>query len=140
MVYAQPMIVLDDVEAGARWFHEVLGLASGHGGPDYEMLMDGDRLVAQLHRWNAHKHPHLGRREDPSRGNGVALWFACDDFDAVVGRVASGAVEVLDGPFVNDGAGQREVWLRGPEGYLVVVAGPRTGGGDAAHPPVFDQR
>ena len=69
----QPMVVLADVEAGSRWFQAVLRLASAHGGPEYEMLMDGETLVAQLHQW-----------------------------------------------------GQREVWLRGPEGYVVVVAGPRS--------------
>lgn len=42
----QPMVVLADVEAGSKWFQDVLGLRSGHGGPEYEMLMDGDELVA----------------------------------------------------------------------------------------------
>ena len=76
----QPMICLADVEAGSRWFQAVLGLTSGHGGSDYEMLMDGDDMVAQLHVWEAHEHPHLGDATDHSRGNGVALWFTTDDF------------------------------------------------------------
>jgi hypothetical protein len=119
------MIVLDDVEAGSRWFCTVLGVTSGHGGPDYEMLMDGDELVAQLHHWGADHHPHLGDHDDPSRGNGTLLWFAVDDFDGVVGRAVALDAEVLDGPLFNDNAGQHEIWLRGPEGYAVVVAGPR---------------
>lgn len=35
------------------------------------------------------------------------------------------AAVILEGPLVNPNAGQREVWLRGPGSYLVVVAGPR---------------
>jgi catechol 2,3-dioxygenase-like lactoylglutathione lyase family enzyme len=119
----QPMIVLHDVEAGSRWFQAVLGLASGHGGTEYEMLLDGSDLVAQLHQWEADEHPHLGNPDDPSRGNGILLWFASDDFDAVTGRVNEHGVEILDGPLVNPNSRQREVWVRGPEGYTVVVAG-----------------
>jgi catechol 2,3-dioxygenase-like lactoylglutathione lyase family enzyme len=125
MLQPQPLLVLADVPAGSRWFQDVLGLASGHGGPDYEMLMDGGAMVAQLHAWEADEHTHLGDRNDPSRGNGVALWFATDDFDAVMARVLAHEAVVLDGPLFNPNAQQREVWLRGPEGYLVVVTGPR---------------
>ena len=125
MMRPQPLLVLSDVEAGSRWFVDVLGLKSGHGGAEYEMLMDGDELVAQLHDWEADEHSHMGDRADPSRGNGVLLWFATDDFDALLDRVAATGAEVLDGPLVNPNAQQRELWLRGPEGYTVVVAGQR---------------
>jgi catechol 2,3-dioxygenase-like lactoylglutathione lyase family enzyme len=123
MIRPQPMIVVADVEAASRWFQEVLGLASGHGGSEYEMLMDGSELVAQLHQWEADEHPHLGDPGDPSRGNGVLLWFATDDFDGILGRVDKAGAVILDGPLVNPNSHQREVWLRGPEGYVVVAAG-----------------
>jgi len=54
----------------------------------------------------------------------VLLWFATDDFETVMGRVSAHDATVLDGPLVNPNSGQREVWLRGPEGYVVVIAGP----------------
>lgn len=119
------MLVVNDVEAASAWFQQVLGLASGHGGPEYEMLMDGDEIVAQLHHWEVHHHPYLGDPADASRGNGVAVWFAVDDFDRVLEGVAAADAEVLEGPLVNPNAGQREIWLQGPDGYLVVAAGPR---------------
>ena len=125
MMRPQPMIVTRDVQACSRWFQEVLGLSSGHGGGEYEMLMDGDEMVAQLHRWDAHEHPHLGDESNPSRGNGVLLWFATDDFDALVARVERSGAKVLDGPLYNPNGRQHEIWLEGPEGYRVVVAGPR---------------
>lgn len=126
MMRPQPMIVVRDVDAASRWFRDVLGLASGHGGDEYEMLMDGDTMVVQLHRWEAHEHPHLGDRSNPSRGNGVLLWFATDDFEALVARVAAAQASVLDGPLYNPNGRQREIWLEGPEGYRVVVASPRS--------------
>ena len=125
MMRPQPMIALADVAAGSKWFQDVLGLRSGHGGNEYEMLMDGDELVVQLHHWDAHEHPHLGDETNPSRGNGALLWFATDDFDALLLRVKATGATVLDGPLFNPNARQNEVWLEGPEGYRVVVAGPR---------------
>jgi catechol 2,3-dioxygenase-like lactoylglutathione lyase family enzyme len=123
MLRAQPMLVVADVEAASQWFQQALGLVSGHGGAEYEMLLDGGELVVQLHRWEADEHPHLGNQHDPSRGNGIVLWFTTDDVDAILARVRTAEAEVLEGPLVNPNSGNREVWLRGPEGYVVVAAG-----------------
>jgi catechol 2,3-dioxygenase-like lactoylglutathione lyase family enzyme len=120
----QPMVVVRDVEAASHWFQEVLGLTSGHGGDEYEMLLDGDDLVLQLHRWEADEHPVMGNPDDPSRGNGILLWFSTDDVDAVVERARSATADVIDGPLDNPNSHLREIWLRHPDGHVVVVAGP----------------
>lgn len=117
------MVVVRDVEAASHWFQEVLGLTSGHGGDEYEMLLDGDDLVLQLHRWEADEHPEMGDPDDPSRGNGLLLWFATDDLDVVVERARTASAEVIDGPLDNPNSHMREIWLRHPDGYVVVVAG-----------------
>jgi catechol 2,3-dioxygenase-like lactoylglutathione lyase family enzyme len=39
------MIAVRDVEASSRWYQELLGLHSDHGGPEYERLLaDGDEV------------------------------------------------------------------------------------------------
>jgi hypothetical protein len=119
------MIALCDVDAGSRWFQEVLGLRSLHSGPDHEMLVDSDQTVLQLRRWSARTHPHLGDESDPSRGNGVLLWFATEDFDGLVARVVATKATVLDGPLYDPTGRRWEIWLEGPEGYRVVVASPQ---------------
>ncbi len=58
-------------------------------------------------------------------GNGVLLGFQIDDFDATVDRAAALGAPVLEGPKVNPAARHREIWLRDPEGYVVVLAGAR---------------
>lgn len=127
MIRAKPMLIVADVPDASRWFQDVLGVRSGHGGDDYEMLLDGDDVVLQLHRWDVREHPHQGDPRDPSRGNGVLLWFSCTDLDAVLARVAAGRARILEGPTRNPAAGHWELWLQGPEGHRVVVAGPRRG-------------
>ena len=120
----QPLIAVRDVVASSRWYQGVLGCESGHGGKEYERLLSKGELVLQLHAWEAatHEHPHMGRAELQPWGNGVLLWFRIDDFDAAVERVRALAAEVLEEPHLNPNAGQREIWIRDPNGYVVVLA------------------
>jgi catechol 2,3-dioxygenase-like lactoylglutathione lyase family enzyme len=119
----QPLIAVRDVEARSRWYQQLLGCTSGHGGAEYERLVDpAGNLILQLHAWEAHEHPHMGDPAIRPYGNGVLLWFEIDDFDAAVGRARDMAVEILEGPRVNPNANHREIWLRDPEGYGVVLA------------------
>lgn len=130
-VRTQPMLVLADVPAGSRWFQEVIGLTSGHGGSEYEMLMSDGEIVVQLHNRDVHEHAHLGDPTDASRGNGVLIGLAVPDFDDVLTCVERTGAEVLEGPLFNANALQREVWLAGPEASVltdrhVVLSGPHS--------------
>jgi catechol 2,3-dioxygenase-like lactoylglutathione lyase family enzyme len=127
----QPLISVNDVEATSRWFQRLLGCQSAHGGPVYERLVSNKgELILQVH--NLEVEHHHGRIGDPGAGpfgNGVLLWFEVDDFDAAVARAAEMEVEVVLAPHRNppDGDGgpnHREVWLRDPNGYVVVLASP----------------
>jgi catechol 2,3-dioxygenase-like lactoylglutathione lyase family enzyme len=119
----QPLIAVRDVPASSRWYQRLLGCKSGHGGVEYEQLVNpSGAMILQLHHWDAHEHRHLG---DPARkpyGNGVLLWFQLADFDAAVGRARAMSAEILEDAHVNPNAGQREIWLRDPDGYVVVLA------------------
>ena len=120
---AQPLIAVADVEASSLWYRQLLGCESGHGGPDYERLLSGGRLVLQLHRWDAHDHPHMGDPASKPYGNGVLLWFRTDAFDAALARTHVLGADILEQPHVNPNARHRECWLRDPDGYVVVLAG-----------------
>jgi catechol 2,3-dioxygenase-like lactoylglutathione lyase family enzyme len=119
----QPMIAVHDVQATSRWYQEVLGLRSGHGGPEYEQLMAGKHMVLQLHGWDVHDHPHLGNPKDSPCGNGVVLWFQDKNVGAAFSRAVKAGAEVLEKLKVNPLANHLEFWLRDPNGYTVVVAG-----------------
>jgi predicted enzyme related to lactoylglutathione lyase len=127
----QPMIAVRDVEASSRWYQQLLGLQSDHGGPEYERLLAGGVLVLQLHHRDVgHHHGPIG---DPggAAGNGVLLWFGeVADFDGVVERAGQLDAPVVLPPHRNppegggNGPGHREVWIADPDGYTVVVASP----------------
>jgi catechol 2,3-dioxygenase-like lactoylglutathione lyase family enzyme len=126
----QPLIVVTDVEASSRWYQRLLGCRSAHGGPEYERLVDGDRLILQLHAFNVeHHHGPIGDVADRPYGNGVLLWFEIDDFDAAMARVAELQPPIVlprhrNPPSGDGGPNHWECWIRDPDGYTVVLASP----------------
>ncbi len=126
MTRAQPLIAVRDVDASARWYSKLLGLKGNgetHGGL-YERLMRGDELVLQLHAWDRERHPNLVNRKKAKVGHGVLLWFEVDDFDRAVEAAKALKARVLVKPHVNERPMHREIWLRDPDGYVVVVVSP----------------
>jgi predicted enzyme related to lactoylglutathione lyase len=125
----QPMIAVRDVEASSRWYQRLLGLQSDHGGPEYERLLAGGVLVLQLHQREVEHHHGPIVDADREVGNGVLLWFGdVANFDEVVTRAGQLAAPVVRPPHRNppegggNGPGHREIWIRDPDGYTVVIA------------------
>lgn len=118
----QPLIAVANVPRSSRWYQAILGAESGHGGEEYEQIMAAGAMILQLHRWDVHDHAHLGQPALPP-GNGVLLWFQTDTFDNALARIRAAEATVLEGPKVNPNAQHREIWLRDPDGYVVVIAG-----------------
>ena len=125
------MLVVRDVEASSRWYQQVLGCISGHGGTEYERLVDADgQLIMQLHHWDSEH--HHGTMGDPNGvpGNGVLVWFEVDDFDDALARTTALNVDVVVAPHRNPPEGEpggpahREFWFKDLDGYTVVLASP----------------
>jgi catechol 2,3-dioxygenase-like lactoylglutathione lyase family enzyme len=132
------MVVVRDVPASSRFYQQVLAAGSGHGGDEYEQIVANGEILLQLHALDVED--HHGRLADPDQplGNGVLLWFEVADFEATVERVRATGAPVVHEPHTNPNARQREVWVRDPDGYLVVLAGPsdyrRRDSSSAPHP------
>jgi len=126
---SQTMIAVRDVEASSRWYQQLLGLTSNHGGAEYERLLADGVLALQLHHIDVgHHHGPIGEPGD-SPGSGVLLWFGeVSDFDGVLARVeelgATVAKPVHRNPPEGEGPSHREVWIHDLDGYTVVVASP----------------
>jgi catechol 2,3-dioxygenase-like lactoylglutathione lyase family enzyme len=123
-VWPQPLIVVRDVPASSRFYARILDAEGAHGGDEYEQLVSDGELILQLHRIDVeHHHGPLASGEVPL-GNGAVLWFEVADLDAAVQRARALEAEVERDVHVNPNAKQREIWLRDPDGYRVVLAGP----------------
>lgn len=126
-VKSQPLIAVRDVRASSRWYQELLkvGALPEHEHRDvYDRLLCDDQLILQLHAWDEEDHPNLVNAKAAPPGHGLLLWFEVDDFDAAVERARSLHVQFVEKPHVNPNANHGEMWIRDPDGYMVVVAGP----------------
>ena len=131
----QPLLAVVDVEASSRWYQRCSAARSDHGGKEYERLVApgegiGRRLILQLHTWRSTTTTGRSATRRRPDGNGVLLWFEIDDFDAAVARAGELGAEVVFRRHRNPPEGEpggpahREIWLRDPDGYTVVLASP----------------
>ena len=118
------MIVVRDVPAASRFYQQVLGAESGHGGDEYEQIVMDGEIVLQIH--DLEVEDHHGPLADPEQpfGNGFLVWFEVADFEAAVERARSAGARIEKDVHTNPNAHQQELWLRDPDGYRVVLAGP----------------
>jgi catechol 2,3-dioxygenase-like lactoylglutathione lyase family enzyme len=126
-VKLRPMLQVKDVAASSRWYQAALGLRSGHGGEEFEMLFDADEFVLQLHRLDAHEHGILQSGTEGARGAGVSLWFEAADrdaFQAAVAQARAAGATIAEEPNWNPLAHHHEATLIDPDGYIVMVNSP----------------
>jgi catechol 2,3-dioxygenase-like lactoylglutathione lyase family enzyme len=118
------MLVVRDVTASSLFYRQVLGATSGHGGDEYEQIVSEGEILLQLHSIDIED--HHGPLADPDQplGNGLVLWFEVADLGAAVEGARAAGASVERDVHSNPDARQEEIWVRDPDGYLVVLAGP----------------
>lgn len=126
-VEAQPLIAVRDVRASSRWYGTLFAANSlpDHRHRDlYDRVFSSGRLILQLHAWDEEHHPNLVNANAAPPGHGVLLWFQVTDFDSTVDRARELRAEIILEPQVNPAPQHREIWLRDPDGYVLVIASP----------------
>jgi catechol 2,3-dioxygenase-like lactoylglutathione lyase family enzyme len=126
-IEAQPLIAVRDVRASSRWYARLLAAdpLPDHKHRDlYDRVYSFGRLILQLHAWDEENHPNLVNPNAAPHGHGVLLWFQVDDFDATVQRAQELRAEVIEEAHFNPAPKHREIWLRDPDGYVVVISSP----------------
>jgi catechol 2,3-dioxygenase-like lactoylglutathione lyase family enzyme len=124
-IHPQPLIAVRNVRASSQWYKSLLAADSlpEHEHRDlYERILSHGRLILQLHAWDEENHPNLVNADAAPPGHGVLLWFAVSDFDSTVSRARSLGAEIIEEAHVNENSGQKEIWIRDPDGYVVVIA------------------
>ena len=127
---SQTLLAVDDVLVSTHWYAELLQLrplnttVEDTHGNTYNRLFHGDSLILQLHAWDIENHPNLVGRDKGPPGHGVLIWFEVTDFDDAVNRAHRLKAEVVSEPAINPNSRQHEIWLRDPDGYMVVLSSP----------------
>ncbi len=119
---AVAMFHVRDVEASSRWYQEILAASSGHGGPDFEMILDSDgQLILQLHRTGGNEHGPVGPHNGERPGAGVIVYFDEPDLGTALVRARGIQADVVSEPQWVELAHHFEMVLRDPDGYLVAL-------------------
>jgi hypothetical protein len=124
-VQSQPLIAVRSVRASSAWYRQLLSLDSLPEHPHrdlYERMYSNGQLILQLHAWDEEDHPNLTNPNAGPNGHGVLIWFQLDEFDKAVEQARALKAEIVIEPHVNPNSRNREIWLKDPDGHIVVIA------------------
>ena len=118
------IIGVADVALSFKWYQSLFGQRETSPAHDYfGQLCDEDGTVLLcLHRWGDHEHPSLISPARAEPGNGLLLFFRVDDFDQALARARALVTELEEEPHVNPNTGTKELALRDPDGYYVMLS------------------
>ena len=116
------MFFARDVQASSKWYQQLLGARSGHGGPEYEMIVDEEgTLLLQLHHLESEEHNVGVEDEGTLRGAGVLVYITVPDVVATWKRAQSMNADIVSKPPFIQLAGHTEFVVRDPDGYALAV-------------------
>ena len=115
----ETMLFARDVVATSRWYQDFLGMQSGHGGSEFEMLTDGETLLLELHELDA-DHDH-GVPTNGPLGHGVLVFVHVEDPQAALARARELGIEVVNDLHYNPQAHMTEFTVLDPNGYAICV-------------------
>jgi catechol 2,3-dioxygenase-like lactoylglutathione lyase family enzyme len=118
------IIGVADVARSFHWYQTLFGLPASAPAHDYfgQVLDTDGTVLVCLHRWGSHEHPTLVSPDRAEPGNGLLLFFRVDDFDDALTRARSIVSHLEEEPQTNPATGTRELALRDPDGYYVMVS------------------
>ena len=119
-----PTLFVDDVEASSRWYQDLLGAKSAHGGSEFEMLTLDGELVLQLHHADAEEHGEDRAPAGTPRGVGVVLYCAVPDVRAAYRHAVEMGAIVEGEPTFIDLAHHTEFVVHDRDGYTLALFQP----------------
>ena len=102
-----------DLDAARAFYTDVVGLTPVPSGPPDAVLFDTAPIPFAV------RTPLVDLDAVPSLGHGVAIWFACDDADALQSELQKKAVPIVFAP--KDGPFGRYFAFRDPFGYTITA-------------------
>jgi hypothetical protein len=114
------MLTVTDVEATSSWLQTIFALTSVHGGPEFDMLADGEgQVVMWLHRHDAdHDHAQTSGLDMSRVGSGIVFYLQTGDIEATNARASALGATFVEELHHNPLAHHREFTIKSADGYL----------------------
>ncbi|NJK82848.1 MAG: glyoxalase [Saprospiraceae bacterium] len=122
MTRLETIIAVRDVAKSSKWYQNLLGLESNHGGDNFEMLAnEKGEIILCLHLWGEHEHPTM---KDPNIavGNGLILYFRVSDLEKIWSNAVLLKLDIEQEPHLNENSGQQQFTLRDLDGYYLIIS------------------
>ena len=116
MVRTEPIIAVRDVPKSSKFYQDLLGCKSTHGGDSFEILTDEETVVLCLHKWGEHQHPTM-LSPDKTAGNGLILFFRVGNLNEIFNNARNLALTLEKEIHYNENSGKNQFILRDPDGY-----------------------
>lgn len=116
-----PIVAVKDVEASSKWYQQLFGCRSMHGGKEFDILVaENDEVLLCLHQWGAHEHPTM---TDPgiTPGNGLILYFRVENMNTIRQNVEKTGSTVEEDVHLNPNSQRMEFSLRDLDGYYLTI-------------------
>jgi len=104
-------IQTDDIDAARTFYTEVMGLKLAPHSPPGAVVFDTRPIPFAV------RIPLVELRRECGLGEGIAIWFGCDDADALHDHLVQHGVEIVFTP--KDGPFGRYFAFRDPFGYTI---------------------
>ncbi len=102
-----------DLEASARFYRDTVGLVVAPDAPPHAVVFKTSPIPFAV------REPVVELAAVSRLGWGVALWFGCDDPDALHGELVGAGVTIAQEP--SDGAFGRQFTFVDPDGYAITA-------------------
>jgi hypothetical protein len=122
MTRTEVIIGVKDVSKSSKWYQELLGCKSNHGGDTFEILTDqNESIILCLHKWGEHEHPTLVN-PNIEIGNGLILYLRVDDLNVVWEKAKKlNAILEIERD-LNRNSGKEEFAIRDLDGYYLLIS------------------
>jgi predicted enzyme related to lactoylglutathione lyase len=104
---------VSDMERSKDFYTRVLGLEVDPQGPPHAIVFATQPIPFAI------REPNVDLAAVNRLGSGAALWFACDDADALHSKVVEAGAAVLSPP--TDGPFGRFFMIADPDGYALTI-------------------
>lgn len=121
MVRTETIIAARDIPRSSKFYQDLLGCNSKHGGDTFEILMDKNIVVLCLHKWGEHDHPTMLRPEKEV-GNGLILFFRVDNLNQIYENAKKLNANIEREIYYNENSLKNQFILRDLDNYYLIIS------------------
>lgn len=121
MVRTETIIAVKNVQRSSKFYQDLLGCKSEHGGDTFDILKSDKTVVLCLHKWGEHEHPTMLNSEKEA-GNGLILFFRVDNLDHILKNAKQLNANIEKDIHYNENSLKNQFILRDLDNYYLIIS------------------